>query len=411
MTERRFLLHAGIALCLLGRFEAAQAADDGFNLHLETRHGWDRQGDPALAEYRAQLKGSGEPVPGWRLKAKGTIASERELDPSPYDAAALDELTLAYQAEPCSVRAGVQQVVWGQADRLRVLDVIHPMDLRESYFGDWTNKRLPLAMLNTECVDAAQSLQVLVVPQTRFNRLPSPQGRFAVPGVADQLAAQGVPIQDGAKPRAADPQDWSGGVQWSGRIGDADLTMNAYHGWQPDPALQPDGAAYRREAARFTLWGGSFAVPVGPVVLHGEGAQSRGMAAYTPDTSGRPQFLAVTQSTGLLGLDYQFEPWFLAAQYYERHTRSAEPLLGPQGQRLLTLAARHSLLQDRLHLTAYGAEDLDQRARYLSLELRHEIDAHWQGRLSFEHFSGSTDSFGRFGPQSRAVFGLEFNLN
>jgi len=83
--------------------------------------------------------------------------------------------------------------------------------LRESYFGDWTNQRLPLAMLNTECVDAAQSLQVLLVPQTRFNRFPSPQECFAVPGVPDQLAAQGVPLQESAKPRAADPQDWSGG--------------------------------------------------------------------------------------------------------------------------------------------------------------------------------------------------------
>ena len=409
MTHRYLINIVGFALLLFNQ-SARSAEVTDFNLQLSTREGVSRDGGYALAEYRAQVKGSWIPAVAWRVKAKAGIVTERRLDNSPYTEAPIDELYVSYQGEPCTVRAGIQQVVWGRADRLQVLDVIHPMDLRESYFGDWDRKRLPLGMLNTECVVESQSLQLLLVPQTRYDRMSSTHGRFAVPAVADNLRAQNVHIQDDGKPNAGDPNNWSGGAQWSGRLGDADVTLNAYRGWQPEPVLRPIGLAYRSEAARFTMWGGSFTLPVGSIVVRGDGAIRHGMTAYTSDTAGQPQPLFVKQRTHLLGVDYQNEPWFFSVQYFGQQTLSDEQLLVPKREQKMTVAVRRSLLQDRLHLTGYIARDLDRPATYLSLESRYEINSHLQGRLSIECFNGNVNSFGRFSQQGRVMFGLEYNF-
>ena len=409
MTNRYLIHIVGFALLLFNQLARSAEVTD-FNLQLSTREGVSRDGEHALAEYRAQVEGSWIPAAAWRIKAKAGVVTERRLDNSPYTEAPIDELYVSYQGEPCTVRAGIQQVVWGRADRLQVLDVIHPMDLRESYFGDWDRKRLPLGMLNTECVGESQSLQLLLVPQTRYHRTPSPQGRFAVPAVADNLRAQNVQIQDDGKPNAGDPSNWSAGAQWSGRLGDADVTLNAYHGWQPEPVLRPIGLTYRSEAARFTMWGGSFMLPVGPVVVRGEGALRHGMTAYTSDATGQPQPLSVKQRTHLLGVDYQNEPWFFSVQYFGQRTISDEQLLAPKRAQIMTVAVRRSLLQDRLRVTAYIARDLERPANYLSLEARYEINSHLLGRLSIERFSGDVNSFGRFSQQGRIMFGLEYSF-
>jgi hypothetical protein len=64
--------------------------------------------------------------------------SERRLDDH-FERLEARELFAAYDGERCSHALGVQQVVWGSADRLRLLDVIHPFDRREGYFGDYSS--------------------------------------------------------------------------------------------------------------------------------------------------------------------------------------------------------------------------------------------------------------------------------
>ena len=47
-------------------------------------------------------------------------------------------------------RIGKQQVVWGQADGIKVLDVVNPQSFREFILDDFDDSRIPLWMLNVE---------------------------------------------------------------------------------------------------------------------------------------------------------------------------------------------------------------------------------------------------------------------
>lgn len=404
-------LSGGVVLAAFAISQIAYAEDAAsFDFQLSSRQGVSQDGTHALEEYRSQAGMNLAPSDAWRVKLKAEIFTERELDVKPYTGTQIDELFVNYLPDPCAVRAGIQQVVWGRADRLQVLDVIHPMDLRESYFGDWSRKRIPLAMLNTECVGESQSFQLLLISQVRYDLLPSAQGRFAVPSVTDKLSALNVPVRDAGKPNPDNPSAWSSGAQWSGRLGSTDVTANAFHGWQPNPVLRPDAMGYESEATRFTMWGGSLTQPIGPVVLHAESAWSQDITGYVQSAAGLPLPRKVNQWTYLLGVDYQFEPWFFSIQHYEQRMLSYEPLLSPKSQQILTLVVRRTMLQDRLHATGYIAQDIEQQATYGSISAYYEIDMHWIIRGEIELFTGSVDSFGRFSQQDRVVVGMDYNL-
>jgi hypothetical protein len=76
-------------------------------------------------------------------------------------------------------RIGKQQVVWGQADGLRVLDAVNPLQFREFILGDFEDRRIPLWMVNYERSIGDAVLQLLWIPDHTYDDLPS-EGAFAI---------------------------------------------------------------------------------------------------------------------------------------------------------------------------------------------------------------------------------------
>lgn len=396
------------SICLEAKGVEADSSRN-IDLYLSSRHGTDREGNLVLQEYRAGVEYTDKLDPKWQTRVGLNLVTEDKLDVQPHTRLEVDTLYAHYEGEICGTRIGVQQVVWGGADRLQVLDVIHSLDLRESYFGDWQRKRLPLAMVNIECDLGEQSLQLLLVPQSRFNRLPSSQGRFAQPGVAAQLASQGVGIVQGNAPHVDKPSDWSGGVQWRAKVYEGDVTLNLFHGWQGEHLYRPDSTVYREEAARFNMVGASYTRPIGPLVFRFEGAHTRCITGYMRDIVGRLDPISTRQSSYLIGVDYSSEPWFLSTQLFDRRQTADQSLLGQSQQRMITLALRRSLMQDRMHLTAYIARDIINSESYVSLAARYELGPQLLVSTSVERFNGNSSSFGLFAKQSRMAVGLEYH--
>ncbi len=64
------------------------------------------------------------------------------------------------------IKLGKQQVVWGETDGLRVLDVINPMDFREMILPDFEDSRIPIWMVNYSRSFSNFNLQFLLIPDT-----------------------------------------------------------------------------------------------------------------------------------------------------------------------------------------------------------------------------------------------------
>ena len=78
----------------------------------------------------------------------------------------LRELFVQGKIGPAWLRAGKQQVVWGQADGLKVLDVVDPQDFREFILPTFEDSRIPLWTLNTEIPIGAGAAPAAVDPRS-----------------------------------------------------------------------------------------------------------------------------------------------------------------------------------------------------------------------------------------------------
>ncbi len=75
---------------------------------------------------------------------------------------ALREAYIDTEVENYSIRAGKQQVVWGTADGMKLLDVINPTDYSEMAQNQMEDSRIPVWMLNAETETGNSSWQIVL---------------------------------------------------------------------------------------------------------------------------------------------------------------------------------------------------------------------------------------------------------
>jgi hypothetical protein len=82
---------------------------------------------------------------------------------------ALREAYVDTTVEDWSIRAGKQQVVWGTADGMKLLDMINPSDYGEMAQNQMEDSRIPVFMVNAEKTNADGSEFQVVVSQPKEN--------------------------------------------------------------------------------------------------------------------------------------------------------------------------------------------------------------------------------------------------
>jgi hypothetical protein len=99
--------------------------------------------------------------------------SERWMGPEWYTAYdPIRELYVDTSLADWSFRLGKQQVVWGTADGIKLLDIINPTDFRELMQDQMEDSRIPIWMINAE-TDVGENGNVqLILSQVEENKIP-----------------------------------------------------------------------------------------------------------------------------------------------------------------------------------------------------------------------------------------------
>ena len=127
---------------------------------------------------------------------------------------------------------GKQQVVWGKADGLKVLDVVNPQDFREFTLDDFDNSRIPLWTMNVEIPVKESTLQLLWIPDQTYHIFPEA-------GAAYELNPNNAPpvlIYDPEKPSSV-VSDSDFGARLSGFNGGWDWSLNYLYHYDDIPVL------------------------------------------------------------------------------------------------------------------------------------------------------------------------------
>jgi hypothetical protein len=351
------------------------------------------------------------------------------------------------------LKIGLQQVVWGQADGLRVLDTINPLDYREFILEDFLDSRRPLWMARGDVRLGGGSLQLLWVPYFAPGRIPVGNDQFSLAGLAtgvnaaESLLAPGVPRESGEQGMPG-PQilvsptrrpgfrlsSSQAGARYSRTVGNWDLTANYFRGWEDLPTSYIGGIRQSSPPAppsffptividpgyaRKEVIGGTAASGFGSYVLRFEAGVNRNKPIAVRSGISPTGFRDGTQFSGVAGLDYSARPWiWISGQYFLQSivgiagiTDLQSGLQSPRTNHLASFYVRTNFRRETLRPELFILTGLNERQYLVRPRLTKTFGDHWSLGVGADFLGGRTRNvFGYFGGRDRVVIELKWML-
>jgi hypothetical protein len=328
----------------------------------------------------------------------------------------LRELYLDASLGPVFVRAGKQQVVWGQADGLRILDVVNPFSFREFILPDFEDRRIPLWTLNVEVPVGPLTAGVLWIPDLTYDEPPEAGATFAF--TSPRLVPRpppGVPVRvrDPDKPGRV-VADSDAGIRLSAFLGGWDLTLNYLYHYQDQPVLRrsldAQGIFVTPEYERTHLAGGTCSQAFGDLTLRGEVAYSTDRFVLTASPADRDGVFRAGELGAVVGLDYSLDgDTLLSAQLFESiltaHPRGA---VRDRVDTQVTLLVQRELLNHTVVARGLAIHSTNDGDGLVQIDLAYKLRSSVVLRAGYDFFYGSRNGlFGQFDQADRVTSGIE----
>jgi len=357
----------------------------------------------------------------------------------------LKELYVDILSDRLDVRLGRQQVVWGTADGVKILDAVNPTDMREFTLDDYADSRIPLWMLKLEYAPTVNgAFQFLFVPDFQANYIP-PVGapftfRASVLGQANvaNWLIKGPPgakvsfHEDLKSEPSKDLSDTTIGMRWLDVVGGFEYTLNFLYGFYLSGANYSwfgpgDTLNLEKRYERIYLYGASFTKALTKGAL--SGLTLRGEFAYIQDvptyygTDGKVKGLVKMDNFNyVLGFDKSLVTnWFASLQFiqfitskpnYQGNSLLFGPTLGPMDQvtTMLSLKLSTDFMHERLKpevLVIYGLDN-DWK---ISPKVQFEILDSLLAVTGVHIFEGKPQNlYGQFAERDELFFELKFGF-
>ncbi len=336
------------------------------------------------------------------------------------------------KAGKVDLKLGLQQVVWGQADGLRLLDVINPLDYREFILEDFLDSRRPLWLARADVPVAKGSLQLLWVPYFAPGRLPVEGNEFGA-GQSFGLGLIKTALRDSplaqltlraektARP-AYQLRASQFGARFSRAIKSWDWTANYFYGWEDAPTnyiggLEPQPGAtlptvvFKPRYDRKEVFGVTGANNFGPVVLRLEAGWNRQRSVAVNQQPLRDGFGQAGQFSSVVGLDYSPREWvWLSGQYFLSFVSAPQQgLLFPRYNHLTSFFVRTNFFREKFKPELFVLTGLNQRQYLIRPRVTRSFGDDWSVGLGADFFGGKRNNiFGFFNTRDRAVLEVKW---
>ncbi len=324
------------------------------------------------------------------------------------------ELYADFYAAGVRWRVGKQQVVWGESDGLKVLDVINPQDFREFNLPEFEDSRIPTWMLNAEVEVADGSLQLLVIPDTTYAKLPEVGSTFEFSSNKIVPAAGGIPITINRESSERPAGALETGLRYRLFHKGWDITFNYFHHYLDTPALYRDiegGELFLRPIYRRShLFGVSASNAFGDWVVRSELGYSSKTFQLRDDLNERG-IAETPELSSVIGLDYQgFSDWLLSYQLFTSRLTDDEKAIVRNTTRMQqTFLVRYNMLNDNLVLDMFAIYSNEDDDGQLRVSAEYQVDDDLQIRAGVDSFFGNDRGlFGQYDRNDRVVLGFSY---
>jgi hypothetical protein len=338
--------------------------------------------------------------------------------------AELREFYLKTQLGSTYLTLGKQQVVWGQADGLKVLDVVNPQSFREFILDDFDDSRIPLWTVNTEVTLAKDTtLQLLWIPDTTAHDLPDPGSPFAftapflVPEVPPGVDVDLRPTDRPARMLA----DSDVGARLSAFVKGWDLTLNYLYHYDDIPVLyQQLGLSatgptviVQPRYERTHLIGGTASNAFGDLTVRAEVGYSTDRFFIT-DLRRDPSGVASSPELSyVIGMDwFGFRESLISFQLFQSLVIDDPPgLVRDSVDTTTTLLLRREFLNDTVVAEVMWLQGINDGDGLVRPKVSYAVQENLKVWLGADIFYGKRESlFGEFNDNDRVVVGLEWGI-
>lgn len=346
--------------------------------------------------------------------------TKKRIDVDDDTVAELRELYIETSIGRSFLTLGKQQIVWGKADGLKVLDVVNPQDWREFILDDFDESRIPLWTVNAEIPVSDAMLQLLWIPDQTYHKFADQDDLYQftssllVPqtptGVDVILAAEEQPN------RTIEDADW--GMRLSAFWGGWDLTFNYLYHYDDKPvlyrqlSLTPDGpvATITPRYERSHLIGTTFSNAFGDLTLRGEIGYSLDRYISTNLISDKDGVVKTDELAYVIGLDwFGFSDTLLSTQLFQSHLSNYLPdMIRKETDTTLTFLAKRDFMNQTVSAELLWIHNLDLDDGLARPKITYQLNDEVSLRLGADIFYGDqTGLFGQFKKHDRVYTSIE----
>ncbi len=320
---------------------------------------------------------------------------------------------------------GKQQVVWGKADGLKVLDVVNPQSFREFILEDFDQSRIPLWTVNAEYAFSDRSgndwtLQLLWIPDQTYHALPKRGATYAF--TSPRLIPQTPP---GIDIQLNDPQrpvrvirDSDAGLRLTGFLDGWDLTLNYLYQYDNQPALhqqlQPGPTVVITPRYHRThVLGGTFSRAFGDWVLRGEIGYFTNRFFLTDDLHDDDGVAQSAELSYVLGLDWSgITDTFISGQLFQsRLTNYQTGFIRPEVDTSFTFLVRRMFWNDTLTTEVLWIVNTNDGDGLIRPKVSYDLDDNLEVWVGLDVFYGNRQGlFGQFTDNDRVLLGVKLGL-
>ena len=341
-------------------------------------------------------------------------------------------------------RIGKQQVVWGQADGLKILDVVNPQSFSEFILQDFEDSRIPLWMLNIDAtIDDDSSIQFLWIPDTTYNEFAEEGSIYNASSelLRPDLAEATLLGFNKDKPTSAF-SDGDFGIRVSSFLNGWDLTLNWLYHYHDSPVISQQetqqGVLLESRYFRNHLIGASASNAFGDFTIRAEVGYNNETYHYTRQANLTTEFtttdfattnLAITESdqnssgvhqsdefASVIGLDWQgIENAMLSVQWFQSHLFDYphdSKIIRKQQINTFSFLYRHSFINETLEFELLALHGLEYADNSFQLKLSYQLESNVDLWVGVDVFSGNSNGlFGQFDQTDRLTLGWRWGFD
>ncbi len=260
--------------------------------------------------------------------------------------------------EFADIRVGKQAVVWGKAEGFFITDIVSPQDLGYFILADFSEIRIGIPAVRVQKYLGSVSFDVVWTPFFVPTIFPDSDSPWHTPAMS-MMAPYDVRME------SLSDGEVFGKIAYFGSGFDAELMA----GYARDDQPVLDGVLPQLETRyeRFTVLGGSFSKPFGPVLARIEAAVYLDRAFSTRPSATEFGSMRKNELVGLGGIDWSMAGVDFSVQYVGQYIFDHDEILAqPEYRQTASFRIRDSLMSDylTLELFAYvGIEPFDALLR------------------------------------------------